>query len=241
MQAFTVSAAARVCGVDRRTLQRAIQAGRLPLDAQHCLSREVLMAAGYLDAVPPQETPPRAPQDMPQNTPHGTSQDMPLGTPQLTPQYTSQDTSQDTSQELVQATALLALLERLTTAITDLHEEVRSLREDLRQRSWRTPQERRRGASVAPQSMPHGAPQSTSHDTPQSLPHETPQTSPQSLGLYDPRAAAVRIRDLRRQGLSYTMIALRLTQEGIPTRYGKPWEQSSVRYVLETYGQENAD
>jgi Recombinase len=37
------------------------------------------------------------------------------------------------------------------------------------------------------------------------------------------------------------MIALRLTQEGIPTRYGKPWEQSSVRYVLETYGQENAD
>jgi hypothetical protein len=43
MQAFTVSAAARLCGVDRRTLPRAIQAGRLPLDAQHCLSREALM------------------------------------------------------------------------------------------------------------------------------------------------------------------------------------------------------
>ena len=49
MQAFTVSAAARLCGVDRRTLQRAIQAGRLPLDAQHCLSREALIAAGYLE------------------------------------------------------------------------------------------------------------------------------------------------------------------------------------------------
>src|SRR4029450_1496980 len=105
MPAFTVSAAARLCGVDRRTLQRAIQAGRLPLDAQHCLSREALIAAGYLDAVTPQDT----------------SQDAP------------QDTSQDMPQELGQATALLALLERLTTAITDLHAEVRSLRDDLRQ------------------------------------------------------------------------------------------------------------
>ena len=51
MQAFTVSAAARLCSVDRRTLQRAIQAGRLSLDAQHCLSREALIAAGYLDCI----------------------------------------------------------------------------------------------------------------------------------------------------------------------------------------------
>jgi hypothetical protein len=68
MQAFTVSAAARLCGVDRRTLQRAIQAGRLPLVAQHCLSREALIAAGYLDAVPPQGTPQDTPQDMPHST-----------------------------------------------------------------------------------------------------------------------------------------------------------------------------
>jgi hypothetical protein len=102
MPALTVSAAARLCGVDRRTLQRAIQTGRLPLDAQHCLSREALIAAGYLDAA--------TPQDMPQ--------------------------------ELGQATALLALLERLTSAITDLHEEVCSLRDDLRQ----MPQTRRRSA-----------------------------------------------------------------------------------------------
>ena len=136
MQAFTVSAAARLCGVDRRTLQHAIQAGRLPLDAQHCLSREALITAGYLEA---------APQPTPQETPH------------------------ETPQELMQATALLALLERLTVAITDLHEEVCSLREDLRQ---------------------------------------MPQRTPQILGIYDPHAAALRIRDLRRQGLSYAMIAL---------------------------------
>jgi len=138
MQAFTVSAAARLYGVDRRTLQRAIQAGRLPLDTQHCLSREALIAAGYLDA---------APQSTPQDTPH------------ITP-----------------------------------------------------------------------------HDTPQGA----PQGAPQILGLYDPHAAAVRIRDLRQQGLSYTLIAVQLTREGIPTRYGKPWEHSSVRYVLETYGQKGA-
>src|SRR4029450_829129 len=104
MPAFTVSAAARLCGVDRRTLQRAIQAGRLPLDAQHCLSREALIAAGYLDAATPQA--------------------MPQDPSQAMPQIMPQDTSQDTSQELGQATALLALLERLTIAIPDLHAEV---------------------------------------------------------------------------------------------------------------------
>ena len=130
MPAFTVSAAARLCGVDRRTLQRAIQAGRLPLDTQHCLSREALIAAGYLDAA--------TPQTMPHRTPHVASQD----TPHMTPQDTSQDMPQETSQELGQATALLALLERLTTAITDLHAEVRSLRDDLRQMPQRTPQAR---------------------------------------------------------------------------------------------------
>jgi hypothetical protein len=213
MQAFTVSAAARLCGVERRTLQRAIQAGRLSLDAQHCLSREALIAAGYLDAVSPQGTPQDTPQDM--------SQYMPQMTPQTMPQ------------ELMQATALVALLERLTTAITALHEEVCSLREDLRQMPQRTPQWRRRYTPRTPQDTPQDMPQITPQDTPQAA----PQPSPQLLGLYDPHAAAVRIRDLRQQGLSYALIALQLDREGIPTRYGKPWEYSSVRYVLETYGQ----
>jgi len=69
MTTLTIAAAARLCGCHRRTLQRAIHAGRLQLDAQHRLSREELIAAGYLivetpqDA--PQQTPLRAPQDMP--------------------------------------------------------------------------------------------------------------------------------------------------------------------------------
>src|SRR5262249_13147837 len=207
---LTISAAARLCHCDRRTLQRAIHAGRLHLDAQHCLSREELIATGYLIVDTPQATPQEAPQ--------WTSQDMPQATPQTTPHDASQVTPrlmpQDTPQELMQATALVALLERRTAAITALHAEVCALREDLRQMPQRMQQLRRRAVIRRPQ------------ETPQ----ETPQPSPQILGLYDPHAAAVRIRDLRRQGLSYTLIALQLTREGIPTRYGKPWEHSSVRY-----------
>jgi hypothetical protein len=216
MQAFTVSAAARLCGVDRRTLQRAIQAGRLPLDTQHCLSREALIAAGYLDAMTPQ------------STPHGTPQDTTRGAPQFTPQeeslFAPRIMPQDTPQELMQATALLALLERLTTAITDLHEEVCSLREDLRQMPQRTPRGRRRRAPTAPQEAPRYTPQ------------ETPQPTPQMLGTYDPQAAAARMQALRRQGLSLAQIAAQLTAEGIPTRYGLPWQHSSVRHLLKTYG-----
>jgi hypothetical protein len=212
MQAFTVSAAARLCGVDRRTLQRAIQAGRLPLDAQHCLSREALIAAGYLDAATPQ--------------------DMPQETPRLTPQEAPRLTPQDMPHELVQATALLVLLERLTTAIGDLHQEVRSLREGLRHLSQRTPQRRRRSVPTAPQSTPREAPRGTPQDTPQEAPRPTPRT----LGTYDPQAAAARMQTLRRQGLSLAQIAAQLTAEGVPTRYGLPWQHSSVRHLLKTYG-----
>src|SRR4030095_15143424 len=45
---LAISAAARLCQCDRRTLQRAIHAGRLHLDAPHGLSREELIATGYL-------------------------------------------------------------------------------------------------------------------------------------------------------------------------------------------------
>ena len=43
---LTISEAARVCGVNRRTLQRAIQAGRLPLTAAHRIDTADLRQAG---------------------------------------------------------------------------------------------------------------------------------------------------------------------------------------------------
>jgi Recombinase len=201
MATLTISAAARICHCDRRTLQRAIHAGRLHLDADHCLSREELIATSDLVVDTPQEAPQGMPQSMPQQTPYST----PRRTPQGTPQGTSHPTPQA-------GAALLPLLERLALAIEALRMEIQRLREYA----------------------PHGTPQEEPHGTLQGA----PQASPQILGLYDPRAAAVRIRDLRRQGLSYTLIAVQLTREGIPTRYGKPWEHSSVRYVLETYGRD---
>src|SRR5215510_9248305 len=96
---LTISAAARLCHCDRRTLQRAIHAGRLHLDAQHCLSREELIATGYLIIDTPQEAP--------HGPPHFTPYPMPQGTPPSTPHGAPQFTPQETPQELMQATALL--------------------------------------------------------------------------------------------------------------------------------------
>jgi hypothetical protein len=72
MPSLTIAAAARLCHVDRRTLQRAIHAGRLHLDAQHCLSTDELLLAGYLIAEPPLATPQVAPQVTPLVTPLAT-------------------------------------------------------------------------------------------------------------------------------------------------------------------------
>ena len=175
MQAFTISDAARHCGVDRRTLQRAIRTGRLALTAEHRLTPEALAQAGYL---------PAAPQGYAAGTPYDDAAGLPREPCDTAALYAAgppQDTPQDTPQELGQATALLALLERLTTAITDLHEEVRSLRDDLRQMPQRTPRWRRRGTSTAPQATPQGTPQDLRHAA--AAPQGRPATPARPHGL----------------------------------------------------------
>ena len=47
MAKLTISDAARVCRVARSTLQRAVQAGRLSLDADHRVDTAELLRAGY--------------------------------------------------------------------------------------------------------------------------------------------------------------------------------------------------
>ena len=49
-QSFTLSDAARLCGVSRTTLQRAVRAGRLHLNTEHRLDQDELIRAGYLDS-----------------------------------------------------------------------------------------------------------------------------------------------------------------------------------------------
>jgi hypothetical protein len=130
MPALTISAAARLCHMDRRTLQRAIHAGRLHLDAQHCLSTDELLLAGYLLADTPQDAPQATPQETPliplltrltlaveglvaevrqlraalQQVPQRAPQDMPRGTPRSTPQEGPQYTPQATPRLSPQAT-----------------------------------------------------------------------------------------------------------------------------------------
>jgi hypothetical protein len=89
MPSLTIAAAARHCGVARRTLQRAIKAGRLALTPDHQLTLEALQQAGYVAATLPQ------------------------GPTAATPQG---DTSQALPQALTQA--LSPLLERLDRVIT---------------------------------------------------------------------------------------------------------------------------
>ena len=61
---------------------------------------------------------------------------------------------------------------------------------------------------------------------------------PQTRGpsAYDPHPAIARIVTLRQQGLSFERIAAQLDAEGLPTRYGLPWQHSTVRYLWRTYG-----
>jgi len=66
---YTISAAARVCHRDRRTLQRAIRAGLLHLDAQHRLSRDELLQLGYLEEATPQPVSQLPPQPVTQAMP----------------------------------------------------------------------------------------------------------------------------------------------------------------------------
>jgi hypothetical protein len=89
-----------------------------------------------------------------------------------------------------------------------------------------------------PQDTPHqsDAPQITPLVSPLEPPLDTPHPSPRILGTYDPHTAAQRIAALRAQGMSFARVADELTQEGIPTRHGLPWQHSSVRHVLKTYG-----
>jgi hypothetical protein len=54
-ESWTIAEAARRCGCPRSTLQRAVRAGRLHLDADHRLTVAELTQAGYLDAAAAQQ------------------------------------------------------------------------------------------------------------------------------------------------------------------------------------------
>jgi hypothetical protein len=141
-ETWTISEAARLCGCDRRTLQRAIQSGRLHLDAQYRLSREALLAAGYLSADTPQD----APQDAPQ-------------------------TARDLSPILETLERLIRAVEGIRHAVDTLRMEMRQPPQGPPQTApQETPQgapQRDERPQTTPQRRPQGAPQIMPRPTPQ--------------------------------------------------------------------------
>jgi hypothetical protein len=139
MDTFTIAAAARHCGVARRTLQRAIAAGRLPLTPDHRLTLTALEHAGYVAATATQRPATATPQRLPHPAP-------------------------DMSQTLAQAlTPLLERLDRLITVIEVLCAHLHA------PPTAGTPQRRRAAArrsdtpgTVTPQVETQAAPQSLS-------------------------------------------------------------------------------
>jgi hypothetical protein len=76
---LTISDAARRCGVARRTLQRAIQAGRLQLNPDHRVTLAALQQAGYVTATGSQADVAAPPQELPQGRAPHVSQEMTQG------------------------------------------------------------------------------------------------------------------------------------------------------------------
>ncbi len=145
----------------------------------------------------------------------------------------TQSTSASASTSVVSGTMSVSMSDVLSAMLSDIVSDAMSasvsdvadIRERLAQLEQRV---EALSASVRQSSMLSDMPGDTG----------TPaQPSPQLLGTYDPRAAATRMQELRRQAFTLTQIAAQLTAEGVPTRYGLPWEHSSVRYVLKRYGE----
>ncbi len=145
----------------------------------------------------------------------------------------TQSTSASASTSVVSGTMSVSMSDVLSAMLSDIVSDAMSasvsdvadIRERLAQLEQRV---EALSASVRQSSMLSDMPGDTG----------TPaQPSPQLLGTYDPRAAATRKQELRRQAFTLTQIAAQLTAEGVPTRYGLPWEHSSVRYVLKRYGE----
>jgi len=165
MAELSISDAARLCGVNRRTLQRAVQSGRLTLTANHRVDTAALRRAGYAVPLSQLDTAPVSHQGT-APPPQGAAGDAASRSQEV---RHAAVTPQEMPQELALATTLLAHLEEITHTIAALHQEVVLLREDLR----RPPQRRR---SLTPH-VPHRtavAPQGDTIDMSQVAPHVSP-------------------------------------------------------------------
>ena len=135
MATLTIADAARRCGVARRTLQRAIRTGRLPLTPDHRVTLAALQQAGYRPVTSPQE--------------HVAA----------TPQRTTQEMSQALAPLVARIDTLIARLDGLTHALAQLTVTATPRRRDAgtdrSDRPRRQTAATDRGDTPAPQALPY--------------------------------------------------------------------------------------
>jgi hypothetical protein len=235
MAKLTISDAARVAGVARSTLHRAIHAGRLSVDADGRLDTAELLRAGYTLQRSVQQRNAGALQD---------------ATPRTSDAQHPRASAENEALMVLQQERDLLRLER-DLLLRELEavqgrEQAALVREQDARDERQAAREREALLLHMLQEMqqrydrlldaPHQAASAPLPQAPAPVrAHRPPRSGPSA---YDPSPAIARILTLRQQGLSFEAIAAQLTQEGIPTRYGLPWQHSSVRYLWRTYGEE---
>jgi DNA-binding XRE family transcriptional regulator len=224
MAKLTKADAARQLGIARSTLYKLIEQGKVSPTPDGLIDQaELVRVAAYVDTLRERlrtsadihEIPAQRHAETPHGRPQTDDRERPWTDDRERPQ-TSSDTLVDILREQIQV-------------LRDELQEARAERQAARDREalllqmLQDMQHRYDRLLEAPRPAPAAPPTSRS-----------PQA--QILGTYDPQAVAQRIAVLRQQGMSYAAIAAQLDQEGIPTRYGLPWQHSSVRHLLKTYG-----
>jgi hypothetical protein len=230
MAKLTISDAARVAGVARSTLHRAIKTGRLSVDPDGHLDTAELLRAGYtLQGPTPQAHAP----PLHDATPHARGAQHPA-----TPAERQTLLAVQQERDLLRLERDL-LRQQLETAQAREHaavareQEARDERQAAREREalllHMVEQMQQRYDRLLDRPRP------TAQDAPLG-----PQP-PSPVRSHQPRQAAVdaayqRMVALQAEGWTLAQIAAQLTQEGYRTRQGRPWHKSTVSYVLRTYG-----
>jgi hypothetical protein len=204
MTVLSISEAARRCGVARTTLQRAIRAGCLALDARHEVSLEALGKAGYHAARTPQDAAPP-------------------------PQYRAARAQQDQKADVIplQQEEVLRSMQRLCISIEAMQDSLSAMQQGAQQLcDWmeRLASGVQQGAQQATQQATQ-APGSHAVVEHRASDGDTPTSAKEIL--------IAQIQRWQQGGMSLRAIAHKLNTEGVPTWSGKgKWYESNLSRAL---------
>jgi hypothetical protein len=248
MAKLTLADAARVAGVARSTLYRAIQKGRLSADPDGRLDTAELLRAGYTLQRSAQQTKDGALHDAPPRNIDAQRSSAPAETQALHAMQQERDMLRLERDMLRQQLEAAQMREQ---AAFEREREAREERQAAREREAlllrmvEQAQQRYDRLLDMPRSTtprrPESNPRSTPHPRPEPSPHQEPHTavpltpgSPPVVHSKQAKAAVVaRLRAMRAQGLSLAQIAAQMQAEGVPTLSGKgSWQKGTVAKLL---------